>query len=72
MQYWFNINTGQVETDETRSQNEQVMGPYATAEEAANALEAARARTEKWDEEDREWEEGGSSSGGSWSDDPQE
>lgn len=67
MQYWFNIKTGQVETDETRSQNERVMGPYATAEEAAKALEIARARTEKWDEEDREWKDGTSSSeGSSW------
>ena len=34
------------------------MGPYATEEEAANALEHARERTEKWDAEDEEWREG--------------
>ena len=54
MQYWYNIATGKVETDATRSQNEQVMGPYATEEEAANALATARENTEKWDEEDKE------------------
>jgi len=73
VQYWYNIKTGQVETDETRSQNDEVMGPYASEVEARAALETARARTEKWDEEDREWEDwgqgSGSSSGGSWSDD---
>lgn len=73
MQYWYNIRTGKVETDQTRSPNDEVMGPYDTEDEAANALAAARARTEKWDEEDREWEDWGqgssSSSGGSWSGD---
>ena len=82
MQYWYNITTGKVETDENRSQNDQVMGPYATEAEAEAALATARSRTEKWDEEDREWDDwgvgsgsagggsgaGGSSSGGSWSD----
>jgi hypothetical protein len=34
------------------------MGPYDTEADAANALELARRRTERWDEEDREWEEG--------------
>lgn len=67
MQYWYNIETGKVETDETRSRNDEVMGPYASEDEAASALESARAKTEKWDEEDREWEERGSGSdGGSW------
>ena len=67
MQYWYNIATDKVETDATRSQNKQVMEPYATEEEAANALATARENTEKWDEEDKEWKEGSSSSeGGSW------
>ncbi|TQJ51142.1 methionine aminopeptidase [Phycicoccus sp. SLBN-51] len=55
MAFWFNISTGKVETDETRSRGEDVMGPYATEEEASHALETARAKTERWDEEDRAW-----------------
>ena len=69
VQYWYNIRKGCVETDENRSQNDDVMGPYDTHEEAAAALATARANTERWDEEDREWEERGSTSGGSWSSD---
>jgi hypothetical protein len=57
-QFWFNTRTGQVETDEDKGQGKDLMGPYATREEAAGALEAARRRTEAWDEEDRRWREG--------------
>ncbi|NHA67742.1 methionine aminopeptidase [Phycicoccus flavus] len=60
MPYWFNVDTGAVETDETRSQDANVLGPYETEEAAANALTAARERTEAWDAEDREWEQRGS------------
>jgi len=56
--FWYNVGTGQVETDENRSRGEDVMGPYDTEDEASHALETARAKTERWDEEDREWEEG--------------
>ncbi len=62
MAYWYNIETKQVETDETRSQNADVMGPYETREDAANALGIAAQKTAEWDEEDRrerEWQEGG-------------
>ncbi|MDQ2758825.1 MAG: methionine aminopeptidase [Actinomycetota bacterium] len=55
MQYWYNIDSGQVETDENKSQGAKVMGPYATADEAGHALQSARERTEKWDAEDKEW-----------------
>jgi hypothetical protein len=58
MPYWYNVASGQVETDETRSKGEDVMGPYETEAEAARALDTARERTERWDEEDRKWEEG--------------
>ncbi|MEK4241202.1 MULTISPECIES: methionine aminopeptidase [Janibacter] len=61
MAYWFNIETQQVETDDNRSQGEDVMGPYETEAEAAAALATARAKTEAWDEEDRkerEWQTG--------------
>jgi hypothetical protein len=60
--YWYNTATGQVETDDDRGQAQDVMGPYETREEASRALQSARQRTEKWDQEDREWEERGSRS----------
>ncbi len=56
MKYWFNVQTGQVEADDVKSREEVLMGPYDTPEEAAHAYEKARERTEKWDEEDREWD----------------
>jgi hypothetical protein len=61
MPYWFNVDTGQVETDDDRSQDATVMGPYDTHDAAARALETARSNTERWDAEDREWNEGGAS-----------
>ncbi|XVX21736.1 methionine aminopeptidase [Actinomycetota bacterium] len=59
MAYWYNIETRQVEDDDNRSPGENVMGPYETREEAANALEIARQKTEAWDEEDRRYEDEG-------------
>jgi hypothetical protein len=58
MAFWYNLSTGQVETDESKSQSDDLKGHYDTEADAANALELARRRTERWDEEDREWEEG--------------
>ena len=61
MAYWYNVDSKQVESDDNRSQNAEVMGPYETEAEAAAALATARAKTEAWDEQDRkdrEWESG--------------
>ena len=61
MAYWYNVDTKQVESDDNRSQNAEVMGPYETEAEAAAALATARSKTEAWDEQDRkdrEWESG--------------
>ncbi len=44
---------------------EDMLGPYATKEEASQALETAHEKTEKWDAEDREWDNRGASP--SWS-----
>ncbi|MFV0458420.1 MAG: SPOR domain-containing protein [Actinomycetales bacterium] len=55
--FWFNVRTRQVEEGH-QSEGADLMGPYQTREEAANALELARERTEQWDEEDREWRDG--------------
>ena len=54
-QFWFNVTTGQVETEENKSRGEVLMGPYPTFEAASRALQSARERTEKWDEDDRRW-----------------
>ncbi|MBL8929184.1 MAG: methionine aminopeptidase [Kineosporiaceae bacterium] len=56
--YWYNLRTGQVETEADKSRGEDLMGPYPTHDAASRALQAARERTEKWDEEDRRWNEG--------------
>ena len=58
MAYWYNVSSGQVETDDNKSQGEDLMGPYASEAEAANALQSARERTESWDAADKAWEEG--------------
>lgn len=55
MPYWYNVNTGQVEQGEDTNPKSDMMGPYATEAEASNAIESAHARSEKWDEEDREY-----------------
>jgi hypothetical protein len=56
-EFWFNTKTRQVEEGH-QSDWTNLMGPYRSREEAARALETARERTERWDEEDRRWEEG--------------
>ncbi|MFN8078895.1 MAG: hypothetical protein U0Q19_04945 [Kineosporiaceae bacterium] len=56
--FWFNVTSGQVETEENKSRGEVLMGPYPTFEAASKALQTARERTEAWDEEDRRWNEG--------------
>ena len=58
MAYWYNVDTGQVETDEDKSQGADLMGPYDSQDDASRALQTARERTEAWDAADKEWEEG--------------
>lgn len=53
-EYYYNIRSGQVEQGR-QSHGDDLMGPYASMEEASRALEIARDKTEKWDEEDRAW-----------------
>lgn len=56
MQYWYNTKTGQVESevDDKRARSADLLGPYSSEEEASRALEIAREKTEKWDEQERE------------------
>ncbi|MFV0634888.1 hypothetical protein [Demequina sp.] len=53
-EFWFNTRTRMVEKGR-QSSWEHLMGPYATAQEATEALEKAQQRTEDWDEEDAQW-----------------
>lgn len=53
-QYWYNTRTGEVETGR-RSSWTNLMGPYATREEAAGALGNARSRNQEWESDDEEW-----------------
>ena len=59
MPYWYNVDTGQVEEEGSRSRDDQVMGPYDTREQAAAALQHARENTERWDAEDKAWNDEG-------------
>lgn len=54
--YYYNLDTHQVE-DGPQSPGTELMGPYATREEAQKALATAAARNEAWDEEDKDWDE---------------
>lgn len=56
--FWYNIRTGEVQTDYDKDQGKNLMGPYPSAQAAARALTSAAERTERWDEEDRRWCEG--------------
>ena len=62
VQYWYNVAKGIAQTDEDRGPGEDVLGPYDTPGEAARALDIARERTEKWDAEDRAWNDRGATS----------
>lgn len=58
-QYYYNLTDGTVEEGAQSSATE-LMGPYATREEAARALKTAAERNASWDEEDEEWDDYGS------------
>jgi hypothetical protein len=59
-QFFFNVTTGQVEELASRGQSKDLLGPYPSRAAAAAALETARQRTEKADEDDRRWRDGDS------------
>ena len=52
--FYYNITTGEVEP-EGQSKAKELLGPFPTREEAANALEIIRQREERKNAEDREW-----------------
>ncbi len=54
VEYYFNTRTRMVEKGR-QSSWEHLMGPYDTPEEAAGALEIAKARNAQWDHDDDRW-----------------
>lgn len=52
-EYWYNTFTGEVEHGPQSLAVDRI-GPFASAEEAARALDIVRERSEKWAEEDAE------------------
>ena len=59
MAYWFNVITGAVEDDEHKSPVDRLMGPFDTHAAAERALSHARDNTERWDAEDKAYDEKG-------------
>jgi hypothetical protein len=55
--FYYNVGTGQVER-EGESKAKDLLGPFATAEEAAQALDIIREREERKEAEDRQWRDG--------------
>lgn len=49
--YWFNINTGEVEQG-AHSSWRHLLGPYSSYAEASRALERVQKNNEKWEEDD--------------------
>lgn len=49
--YWFNINTGEVEQG-AHSSWKHLLGPYKSYAEATQAMERVKENNEKWDEGD--------------------
>lgn len=52
--WWFCLRHNTVEDDSGSCPGKDRLGPYATPEEAANALETVRQRNEEWDAADDE------------------
>jgi SPOR domain len=52
-QYWYNVVTHEVEVD-AQSDWTQLIGPYATREEAEKALERVAQRNEAWDADEED------------------
>lgn len=55
-EYYYNTKTGEVEVGKESSWMN-LMGPYASEEEARNALKTAQERNEQADAEEKAWED---------------
>jgi len=57
-QFYYNLSTGAVE-EGRQSPGSELMGPYATREDAARALKTAADRNDTWEEADEDWDDYG-------------
>jgi hypothetical protein len=55
MKYWYNVNSKVVEDDEHRSPSAELLGPFSTYDQAADALTVAEQRNRQSDDSDAEW-----------------
>ena len=55
MNYYWCLRHQRVETDDDKCDVTQLLGPYATSAEAANALKKVKDRNESWEAEDERW-----------------
>ena len=53
-EWFYDVNTGEVQELEKRGQNKDLLGPYGSRAEAQSALDTARQRTADNDRKDRE------------------
>ena len=59
MTYWWCLKHNRVEADdEVDSRGDDRVGPYPTRERAEGWRQEFDARNERWEQEDRDWEEG--------------
>ncbi|WP_425956820.1 SPOR domain-containing protein [Xylanimonas sp. McL0601] len=56
-EYWYNTQTHEVEVGRSSSWSH-LMGPYKSREEALQALDHARQRSDDWDKDDEDWAAG--------------
>jgi hypothetical protein len=59
MAFWFNVATSQVEDEANKSPQDLLLGPFDTHEAAEQALAHAKENTERWDAQDKAWEDEG-------------
>jgi len=50
--WWYSLKYGTVEDDDGPTPGKDRLGPFATREEAARALETVERRNEEWDSKD--------------------
>jgi hypothetical protein len=59
MAFWFNVSTDKVEDDDNKSPQDRLLGPFDTHGEAEQALAHAKENTERWDAQDKAWDDAG-------------
>ena len=54
IEYFFNTSTGMVE-EGRQSSGQHLLGPFATFDDAAHALDIASGKSDAWDADDKAW-----------------